>query len=347
MKRALFITVSLLLSIAASAQSYTAIDLGAFPAGSARVHDLNSSGQVVGASGHAHGSNTHAFFWQQKGGMRDLGTPFGGDYSVGFAINDAGKIVGALNTNRGMRAFLWQNGTGFKDLGSLPGQNSSVAYDINNAGQIVGVSGTHAVLWNGNTMQDLGTLGGATSEAHGINTNGQVVGVSESAEGPRAFLWSSNTMQNLGTLPGDTGSHADRVNDQGAVIGGSEGNAGNRAFLWTNDKGMQPLATLSGSDYSEAFGINNAGEIVGQSNTPLGMRAVVWTSPTQIEDLNDLVTGVPAGVVLTGAFAINDKGQIVAFGLVNPNIDRHQEVHMDQHAHAGPSHAFLLTPAGR
>jgi len=336
--------LSALGTVNAMAQTYVAVDLGALPPGSARVHHLNSLGQVVGAAGHAHGANTRAFFWQAAGGMRDLSTPFSGDYSVAFSINDSGQIVGAYNAERGMRAFLWAREKGFTDLGTLPNETSSVAYDINAIGQIAGVSGTHAVLWSHDHIQDLGTLGGQNSEAHSINNTGWIAGVADTIHGRHAFLWSDNIMKDLGTLPGDSGSHANCVNDQGVVAGTSEGSGGTRPFLWTTDKGMQPLAVLAGADYSEAFALNNHGLIVGQSNTALGMRAVVWTSSTQITDLNEVVTGLPLGVVLTGAFAINDKGQIAAYGLVHPGVSKHQQVQMDNHAHAGSTHAFLLTP---
>ncbi len=338
--------IAALLPISALAQSYTAVDLGSLRHGSARVHDLNSLGQAVGASGYAHGTDTHAFFWEAKGGMRDLGTPFGGDYSVASSINDAGVVVGASNTAKGMRAFQWTSSNGISDLGALPGQTSSMAYDINAAGQIAGVSGVHAALWSGGTIQDLGTLGGASSEAHGINAAGQVVGVSESAEGQRAFLWSNGVMKNLGTLPGDSSSRADHINDSGLVVGASESNAGVHAFVWSSNNGMQPLTGPTSTSYSEAFGINNLGQVVGQFQSALGMRPFLWTAGNQMVDLNDLVKGLPTSVVLVGAFAINDKGQIVAFGLVHPSINKNQEIHLDNHAHAGPTHVYLLTPTG-
>jgi probable HAF family extracellular repeat protein len=341
----LILVMAALLQTSVLAQSYTAVDLGSLHGGSARIHDLNNAGQTVGASGHPHGADTHAFFWEQAGGIRDLGTPFGGDYSVAFSINDSGVVVGSSNSQQGMLAFQWTNGKGFKDLGALPGQNSSIAYDINGAGMIAGASGSHAVLWNGGAIQDLGTLGGQTSEAHGINSAGQIVGVSDSAEGQRAFLWSNGVMKNLGALPGDSSSHADHINDQGMVVGASEGNEGTRAFIWSSESGIEPLTEAQGSTYSEAFGINNQGQIVGQFGSALGVRAFLWSKNSQMVDLNNIVTGLPPGVVLIGAFAINDKGQIVAFGLVHPSIDKNQEVQLDSHAHAGPTHVFLLTPA--
>ena len=148
-----------LLSAAAWAQTYTVTDLGTLRQGSARVHAVNSTGQAVGGSGYPHGAETHAFFWQRQGGMRDLGTLPGGDYSAAFGINDSGTVVGTSNTATGMHAFTWTSGQGLQDLGTLPGTNASAAFSINNPGQIVGSSGVHAALWSGGAIQDLGTLG--------------------------------------------------------------------------------------------------------------------------------------------------------------------------------------------
>jgi probable HAF family extracellular repeat protein len=324
------------------AQTYTVIDLGTLRAGSARIHGINESGQAVGASGHPHGADTHAFFWQKQGGIRDLGTLPGGDYSSAFAINDSGIVVGTSNTSTSMHAFSWTTTQGLSDLGTLPGANASSALAINNPGQIAGSSGGHAALWSGGSIQDLGTLGGATSEAHGINNLGVIVGVSDTSSGPHAFLWQNGAMQDLGLLSGDMSSRADHINDSGTVVGASEGSGGVRAFVWTSAAGMQPL----GSDgvYSEAFDINNVGQVVGEFASSLGTRAFLWTSQAGLIDLNTKVTNLPGDVVLIGAFSINEKGQIVAFGLKNPNVSQHQKVTADSHVHAGPTRVFLLTP---
>jgi probable HAF family extracellular repeat protein len=330
------------LSVGMRAQTYTVIDLGTLRAGSARIHGINESGQAVGASGHPHGADTHAFFWQKQGGIRDLGTLPGGDYSSAFAINDSGIVVGTSNTSTSMHAFSWTTTQGLSDLGTLPGANASSALAINNPGQIAGSSGGHAALWSGGSIQDLGTLGGATSEAHGINNLGVIVGVSDTSSGPHAFLWQNGAMQDLGLLSGDMSSRADHINDSGTVVGASEGSGGVRAFVWTSAAGMQPL----GSDgvYSEAFDINNVGQVVGEFASSLGTRAFLWTSQAGLIDLNTKVTNLPGDVVLIGAFSINEKGQIVAFGLKNPNVSQHQEVTADSHVHAGPTRIFLLTP---
>lgn len=340
----LALLVAVLFSVAARAQNYNVTDLGTLRHGSARVHAVNQSGQAVGGSGHPHGADTHAFFWQKQGGILDLGTLPGGDYSAAFSINQAGQVVGTSNTARGMHAFTWSASGGLRDLGTLPGAQDSAAYAVNNKGEIAGSSGGHAVVWSAGALRDLGTLGGDWSEARDVNNFGQVAGVSDTSRGPHAFLWTGGAMRDLGMLPGDLHSRADHVNDQGMVVGASEGSGGVRAFVWTSERGMEALGSLSGSTYSEAFAVNSSGQVVGQSGSPLGTRAFLWTNTGGMIDLNEHVPGLPTSVVLTGAFAINDRGEIVAFGLKSSKTNRHQPATMDSHIHAGPTRVFLLTP---
>src|SRR5215813_10448353 len=68
---------------------------------------------------------------------------------------------------------------------------------------------------------NLGTFGGSTSFARGINDAGQVVGFSEKTGNTptHAFLWTASAgMVDLGTL-GGSDSQAQAINNAGQVVG--------------------------------------------------------------------------------------------------------------------------------
>src|SRR5260370_1867826 len=86
--------------------------------------------------------------------------------------------------------------------------------------------GQSSFLARGQTLSysitDLGTLGGATSTACGINDLGQVAGKSAIATGQlHAFLWQSGIITDLGVLPGLSFSEARAVNNRGQGVGDS------------------------------------------------------------------------------------------------------------------------------
>ena len=201
---------------------------------------------------------------------------------------------------------------------------------INDAGQVVGTQqsgGTsRAMLRNPEGgASDLGTLGGESSWAYGINESGQVVGASLTTTGERhAFLWTPGQgMQDLGTLGGGTSSTARGINDRGDVVGESTlprvdpREPQRHAFLWTSSQGMQDLGALGqGLTSSIAFDINNAGQVVGRSFSadrivfpPIDpeyfSRAFLWAPGQGMRDLGDLGGGYSV------AYAINDAGQVV------------------------------------
>ncbi len=218
------------------------------------------------------------------------------------------------------------------DLGKLEGAAYSGGGSINDAGKVVGTSYTssdaeHASIWSNGTWTDLGTLGGKYSEAVDINNAGKVVGSAMTSGGDmHAFLWSNGTMTDLGTL--GTTSGAASINDAGQVVGQYYTSGGIiRATLWSNGT-MTDLGALGiGSCASD---INNSGQVVGASylnQNSLSARATLWSNG-KIIDLNDVIN-TNSGVVLAGANAINNLGQIVATGTVNGDSE---------------PHSFLLTP---
>ena len=206
-----------------------------------RANGANALGQVVGFSGlQRDSSESRAFVWSSQTGMMDIGT-LGGAYAQAYAINDAGYITGASQTqNTGpmvtTHAFIYQVPSGpyprynrMADLGVLGGL-SSYGTAINSYNHVVGYSTIttnderlHAFLHDGSKMIDLGSLGGDgnrwgsdVSLALGVNNFDQVVGytylpgVGELPIQQVAFLWrrgmnGSGQMINLNSLlPNET-----------------------------------------------------------------------------------------------------------------------------------------------
>jgi len=126
------------------------------------------------------------------------------------------------------------------DLGPLAGND---AHGINDSGQVVGTkdfgSGSHAFLYSGGKMTDLGTLpGGTYSHAQGINNLGQVVGDSDTAGGAsHAFLYSNGKMIDLNTLIDPSSGweleYCAGINDLGQITGNGSINGQYHAFLMT------------------------------------------------------------------------------------------------------------------
>src|SRR5450432_1019582 len=81
----------------------------------------------------------------------------------------------------------------------------------------------HAFIWDSTTgMTDLGTLGGDSSYALGLNDSSEVVGYSYLADNTtyHAFTWTaSGGMVDLGSLPGGTSTQAWAINSAGDITG--------------------------------------------------------------------------------------------------------------------------------
>jgi probable HAF family extracellular repeat protein len=248
----------------------------------------------------------------QQGGLNNLGTVGGRDFSAGFST---------------YRAFV-NTGTGPVDIGTLGGVNSW-ALGVNDAGQVAGSADnaagqSRAFLYEKGSMTDLGTLGGSSSQGFAINAAGVVVGSSFTAPtsvpdtfiGLRAFMRPpGGTLQDLGTLPGFIRpfSQAYAINDNGQIAGRSGQAGSNRApthpFLY--DKGtMTDLGSFGGVE-AAAFGINDRGQVVGASDLPAPpgsdiSHAFLYADGV-LTDLNPLLGGSTESV----AYDINNLGQIV------------------------------------
>ena len=290
---------------------------------------ISDNGLIVGGS-----SGTDIIFnafLLDRGVFRDLGT-FGGPASVAFSVNARGDVVGQSDTaildTNGVEyisvAFLADR-SGVHNIGTLPGFNNSQAYDINNKGQVVGwtynedpavpfrtLPTFRAFVYHRGTMVDIGTLGGATSIARGINDSGRIVGSSRifaetvSAQEIHAFLFERGEMTDLGTLfPGHTYSEALAINNRGQIVGhsGATRSSPREAFLYEHGV-MSAIGTLGGNS-STAWAINERGQVVGWSRTLSGETHAFLYEDGGMRDLGTL------GGSYSLAFGINNRGEIV------------------------------------
>jgi probable HAF family extracellular repeat protein len=253
----------------------------------------------------------------RNGVMTVLPNLLGGNNANVFWMNNLGQISGvgengtfdaSCSTVTPFQVYRFQpviwgpNGEIQRVLSPLVSKGDTVAYafTINDHGQTVGNSGlcstvglppssvgnstaAHAVLWESDDSvpHDLGSLGGAFNGASSINNRGEVVGVAQSPiDGTvHAFLWTRQTgMLDYGAFPG-------------------------------------AVATVVGCCHTN----NDRGEIVGFSiepDNPYFGRALIWQG-TEPKDLNAFVPDLGPFVQLTGAFSINDAGEIVCQGVTN------------------------------
>src|SRR5207248_7397666 len=83
------------------------------------------------------------------------------------------------------------------------------------------------------------------------------------------------------------------------------------AVIWKNGK-IKDLGTVDSDACSRAYGLNERGQVVGGSgDCQAFLHAFVWEKGGPIRDLNKLIPP-DSGWVLTNAFNINDRGEILA-----------------------------------
>lgn len=286
---------------------------------SAHPYSINANGDIAGTD------SNHTII-VQAGRATDLGTLIGPVCcSDGFALNINDQVVGrSYNAAGNLRPVLWQNGT-LQDLGGFSSYRDVEARGINTLGQIVGFAQNdpnnapaQAWLYQGGVMTTLPTLGGRNATAQGINDLGEIVGksnISSASSDAHATLWRNGLAIDLGALPGGLFSEALAINSNGVAVGTSTFNGGSfftgpkHAAIFRSGTVVDLTPDLLQSATSAAFAINTAGQVVGYSTGG----AYLWQNGIGT-NLNTLIPS-NLGILLQGAFGINDKGQIVASGI--------------------------------
>src|SRR5882724_7292031 len=134
-------------------------DTSVFPE---QPYAINSFGAVVGTYLGAAGQ--HAFLYS-GGTFTDLGTA--NHSSFANDINDAGQVVMNVAVAGGdLHAVLYSNGT-FTDLTELTTGDANGrirrANGINNLGHVTGIGEIGAIVYDGSSVTNLGTLAGGIS----------------------------------------------------------------------------------------------------------------------------------------------------------------------------------------
>jgi len=168
-------------------------------------------------------------------------------------------------------------------------------------------------------ITDLGTMGGLSSSAAGINDNELIVGASEVVcpapcpfdEAPtHAFVWQNGVFTDLGTMGGEN-SHANAINAAGVIVGSSAAVGDiELPVKWENGQ-VTDLGTFGGAT-GVAYGINVNGVIVGTADHPTGQFIRFTGFTWQNGVMTDL--GVLPGGDWSVAQGINKNGDIVGQG---------------------------------
>ena len=253
------------------------------PPGTTSTHafDINAAGTIVGMATGPSGASPQPVVWRGTV-VAPLSGTWGSVIGEARGINNRGDVVGVIYG--GIGGYVWSDGL-FKPLASPYG---SFPQAINDRGVAVGFilteggSPVHGAVWGKALTRIppsnprpitgapqpvlLGTLGGASSYATGINDRRQIIGYSAIApdrEETHPFLWENGVMRDLSADPGEL-SWAEDINDQGHIVGGSADRDDGSTYgaLWHNGiTGRLPL--LPGSRNCQATAINEVGLVAG------------------------------------------------------------------------------------
>jgi uncharacterized membrane protein len=300
---------------------------------------INDAGAVIGFG-------SGPFLWTPLPGQPTVGVwhdlpPLPGDTGASASdIGANGDVVGesllfAGTTLVSEAAVIWENRVP-RAIG--PGLPRSTGRAVNDAGVVVGVSsGVGSWLLEGATVSFLSGDGYAGA----INGSGALAGNARPstlfAYGPA--YWPSATAPPVFLAGSGINGNAADLSDAGVVVGYTRPNSTPRPFRYDGTV-LAPLPGTTGlREDGEAKAVNGRGDIVGYLWTEddrdlVGERAVLWTGGAAVDLNTRLRAGDRLTFVLAEAWDINERGQIVGYGV---DLPMDPDTYHDR--------AFLLTPA--
>jgi len=251
-----------------------------------------------------------------------------------FVVGVASAALVSLLATAGS-AFSKQTGWRVVDLGTLGGEvaYASSAVAINAHGDVIGNSWNNpsassslsrAFLWRSGRLIPLGTLGGASSQANGINDRGQIVGWAETRSGKiHPFLWEDGHMRDLGVPPGSDNGEAVAITNNGLVAGEASKKLPGVAWtprpghvvVWQNgrirDLGVPWNPSRDAATTIEA--LNQRGEIVvTTADESVSANGRVSTERSFLWDGHSLRLLLPRNA-RSEAIDINESGQVIGW----------------------------------
>lgn len=258
MKSLVIIALMAILSVSVYATpfQYSVRDLGT-PDSNFTGIALNADGHVIGAGGEGFTARPVAY----RDGLLDLSGLFpqadSGRLSTLWGLNDKDNIIGgitgvvkfynavtaqtfsfpanvmtltAINNHDAVIGYQKdQNGTVTPfyfdgDYHSISVASGAGINGLNDAGQLTGQAQQHAILMNryDAAVVDLGTFGGAESNAFALNSHGHVTGQAEHQDqSTSAFYYDGKKLADIGTLGGES-SIGLAINSADIVVGSAD-----------------------------------------------------------------------------------------------------------------------------
>jgi probable HAF family extracellular repeat protein len=285
-----------------------------------QLFDLNNQGEVIGQDYDRLGSA--GFVWSH-GKFQGLEVE-GYDFRPA-RLNDRGQIAGSTVAG----TFLYDHGRATKLNPTSDSIDGFGVSGLNNAGHVAGFNGSEEnaeqYYYDGHTTRTMGiwqklNIPPYYVEIYDLNNRDDVLGsyLDRDTNKRVQFTWRHGEMTLLPQFEGDEFGYV--INDAGHVAG-SLRSASNeyRPVVFRDGMAVDLLGSAPGQ--GQAVGLNNQGWAVGSLfDAPSGPYTAFLYRDGRMYDLNDLLVDRDARRwSLSGAFRLNEAGQMLVGGLARDN----------------------------